>query len=148
MSDESGGMPLYILMPDAPDIRERLEHVSDDSAFHDGVIPRIMELAGISFEPAELVESVETKLSEYAEERMLGIKVLAFTDMEGILASLVDDEDQRNELLDNWRLIVSEKIDHDSVREAELWKARRGYSQPKFPRKRKKEITKRNQRRG
>jgi hypothetical protein len=136
----------YILLPEGPIIRERLEHISDDSSFRSGVIPKIMQLAEISFEPAELVESVEAKLSEFAEEKLLGIKVLAMKDMPEIIMCLVDDDTSRRVALEAWQGIEAERAEQADVKEAELRRAHRGYNQPKFPRRRKKQITKKNRR--
>lgn len=141
--ESSGENQPYIVLPDEQTIKERLELVSSDQSFRDHVIPRMMELAEVRLQPIELVESLEVKLSEYADERMLGIKTLALADMEAIISNLVDDEKQRKSTINCWSAAKIDKITQNGLSEAELRKARRGYSQPKFPRRRKKNLKKR-----
>src|SRR5690606_20723631 len=132
--------PSYIVMPDGPDIQERLQLVSSDPSFHGYVTPRIMELAGVTLRPSEFVESLEVRLSEYAKKTMLGIKALALADIEDYVVSQVDNEEQQKDAFENWAASKADSIGQNGLSEAELRKAQRGYRQPKLPRKQKKKI--------
>ena len=133
-----------IELPDSHSIKMRLEEVSDDKFFREDLIPRLMKLAGITLRPEELVDSLETKLSDYADERMLGIKALALIDMPEIIHKLVDDEDECLSALIIWDTRVAESKELDRER-AKFQKGRRGYRQPKLPRTQKKQLKKNQQ---
>lgn len=111
MSEQVGGgaeIPA-IELPSALRIRQRLGHVSTERAFKQHFVPRAQELSHLEVTPQELIESLETRLADYAEEHVLGMVPFTLERfMPRVINQLVDDEQQKKSTLKAWEERVAE----------------------------------------
>jgi hypothetical protein len=111
MPEELGGgaeIP-NIELPGALRIRQRLGQVSTERAFSQHLIPQLAKLGQLSMTPTELVGTLESKISQYAEDHVLGmVSPVLESKMPKIIDSLIDDQEQKKSVFGAWEARVVE----------------------------------------
>ncbi|HVV67346.1 MAG TPA: hypothetical protein VHB72_04780 [Candidatus Saccharimonadales bacterium] len=139
MPEEPGGgaESLLISFPNAVRLRQQLGYVSINQRHKNKLVSSIEQFGGREIPVDDFLESLEEKLTYFAETYLHGITSLALESMPVIIDSVVTEEPQRTKALELW----AERVEVKRGEAERVEKIKRRLTSPKpekIPRKRKK----------